>query len=440
MVSPKLQAFIPFFYLVWSDDLLTLKEFQTLATFIKDQDWLSQDEKEYLLSNIDRSNPPSRAIIDKWKEEIRNTILKNPSIASSYDVAKMLSDDEAQIIALKPYFLKIENDLGYLSEEVISTFKTTVDTFTSKNNSLSQFDVSKLTAILDGNQVGIINKVKAVISRPEFAYEYELDIAAYRNKVYDWCKILAKENFGNKAYPKEYGGGNDIEAYFAIMETLSYHDLSLVIKFGVQFGLWGMSVYSLGTQKHYEKYLKDIGDLTLPGCFAMTETHHGSNVKGLETTATYNHKDKTFSIHTPHPKAQKEYIGNAAVHGQMATVFAKLIIDNHDYGVNAFIVPLRDSEGNVVKGVTIGDCGHKMGLNGVDNGTIRFDQVVIPKENMLDRFASVNENGVFESPIPSDNRRFFTMLGTLVGGRIGIPRSVLSAAKSGITIAIKYAD
>ena len=100
MVSPKLQAFIPFFYLVWSDDLLTLKEFQTLATFIKDQDWLSQDEKEYLLSNIDRSNPPSRAIIDKWKEEIRNTILKNPSIASSYDVAKMLSDDEAQIIAL----------------------------------------------------------------------------------------------------------------------------------------------------------------------------------------------------------------------------------------------------------------------------------------------------------------------------------------------------
>ncbi|MCO6164095.1 acyl-CoA dehydrogenase [Flavobacterium sp. NRK F7] len=440
MVSPKLQAFIPLFYLVWSDDLLTIKEFQTLASFIKNQDWLNQEEKEYLLSNIDRSNPPSRETISNWNEKIRKSILKNPSIASSFDVAKMLSNNEAQIVSLKPYFLKIENDLGYLSEEVISTFKTTVDTFTSKNNTLSQFDVTKLTTVLDGNQVGIINKVKTVISRPEFAYEYGQDITAYRNKVYDWCKILAKENFGNKAYPKEYGGGNDIEAYFAIMETLSYHDLSLVIKFGVQFGLWGMSVYSLGTKKHYEKYLKNIGDLTLPGCFAMTETHHGSNVKGLETTATYNHKDKTFSIHTPHPKAQKEYIGNAALHGQMATVFAKLIIDDHDYGVNAFIVPLRDSVGNMVKGVTIGDCGHKMGLNGVDNGTIRFDQVIIPKENMLDRFASVNENGAFESPIPSDNRRFFTMLGTLVGGRIGIPRSALSAAKSGITIAIKYAD
>ncbi len=166
--------------------------------------------------------------------------------------------------------------------------------------------------------------------------------------------------------------------------------------------------------------------------------HHGSNVKGLETTATYNHNDQTFTIHTPNKNAQKEYIGNAAVHGQMATVFAKLVIDDHDYGVNAFVVPLRDTNGNTLNGVTIGDCGHKMGLNGVDNGTISFDQVVIPKENMLDRFASVNDKGEFVSPIPSDNRRFFTMLGTLVGGRIGIPRSALAAAKSGLTIAIRY--
>jgi acyl-CoA oxidase len=242
------------------------------------------------------------------------------------------------------------------------------------------------------------------------------------------------------AYPKKYGGGENIADYFAIMETLSYHDLSLVIKFGVQFGLWGMSIHSLGTEKHYQKYLKDIGTLKLPGCFAMSETNHGSNVKGLETTATYNHKDKTFIIHTPHEKAQKEYIGNAAVHGQMATVFAKLIIDEVDYGVNAFVVPLRDENNTILKGIIIKDCGLKMGLNGVDNGIIRFDNVIIPKDNMLDRFASVSEQGKFESPIPSDNRRFFTMLGTLVGGRIGIPRSALSAAKSGLAIAIKYSD
>src|SRR5690606_37871033 len=139
-----------------------------------------------------------------------------------------------------------------------------------------------------------------------------------------------------------------MEAYFTIMETLSYHDLSLVIKFGVQFGLFGMSVYFLGTEKHHQKYLKDIGTLELPGCFAMTETGHGSNVRGIETTATYDHASRSFTIHTPHEQAQKEFIGNAACHGQMATVFAKLMIDGKDYGVTAFLVPLRDKNGKTL--------------------------------------------------------------------------------------------
>jgi acyl-CoA oxidase len=251
---------------------------------------------------------------------------------------------------------------------------------------------------------------------------------------------LAKQGFGALAYPGEYGGKNDMEAYFTVMETLSYHDLSLVIKFGVQFGLWGMSVYLLGTEKHHKKYLKKIGTLDLPGCFAMTETNHGSNVKGIETTATYHHTTKTITINTPHHYARKNYIGNAACHGQAATVFAKLIIEGKDYGVNAFVVPLRDEAGNTLSGITIEDCGRKMGLNGVDNGIIHFDNVQIPLDEMLNRFATINEHGVFESLISSDNRRFFTMLGTLVGGRIGIPRAGLSAAKSGLTIAIRYAD
>jgi acyl-CoA oxidase len=124
----------------------------------------------------------------------------------------------------------------------------------------------------------------------------------------------------------------------------------------------------------------------------------------------------------------------------MATVFAKLIVDKVDYGVAAFLVSIRNDQGNTMHGVTIEDCGRKMGLNGVDNGIIEFDNVSIPYENLLDRFTSVSEDGEFISPISSDNRRFFTMLGTLVGGRIGIPRSAVSAAKSGLTIAIRYAD
>ncbi|WP_428229286.1 acyl-CoA dehydrogenase [Flavobacterium sp.] len=440
MKNTKLQAFIPLFYLVWSDDLLTQKEFTTIQKFINDLTWLSPEEKQQLLSRLDISNPPSRSELAQWKSDIEKSIQNKADIKSIFDIAVALSEKDVDISTLQSSFIKLENDLGILGEEALQNFKTKATSFTANSQTNSDFDIQKITAILNGKEAAIINKVKSVISRPEFAYETSTDINVYRQTVYNWCKVLADENLGNMAYPKQYGGGENIADYFAIMETLSYHDLSLVIKFGVQFGLWGMSVQSLGTDKHYAKYLKDIGSLKIPGCFAMTETHHGSNVKGLENTATYNHNEQTFTIHTPNKNAQKEYIGNAAVHGQMATVFAKLVIDGHDYGVNAFVVPLRDTNGNTLNGITIGDCGHKMGLNGVDNGTISFDNVIIPKENMLDRFASVNDKGEFESPIPSDNRRFFTMLGTLVGGRIGIPRSALAAAKSGLTIAIRYSD
>lgn len=440
MENTKFKAFLPHFYLVWSDDLLTQKELASFREFIDNQNWLSEEEQEKLLANVNISTPPSRPQLNKWKAEIEEGLKNLPEAKDIFDISVWLSDNNPDIIAQEQAFTALETQLGLSGEEAIGQFKTLGNSFTSVHHTVSSFDTAKLTQILDGDTADIIKKVKSVISRPEFAYETSTDIDVYRQRVFEWCKILADENLGNMAYPKAYGGGENIEDYFAIMETLSYHDLSLVIKFGVQFGLWGMSVMSLGTEKHYKKYLKDIGSLDLPGCFAMTETNHGSNVKGIETTATYNHNDGTFTINTPHPNAQKEYIGNAAKHGQMATVFAKLIIDGKDYGVNAFVVPLRDKKGKTVKGVTIGDCGHKMGLNGVDNGTIRFDNVVIPKEDMLNRFASVNDAGEFESPIPSDNRRFFTMLGTLVGGRIGIPRSALSASKSGLSIAIKYGD
>ena len=439
MQNPKLNAFIPFFWIVWSDDLLTQHEFSTLKNFINAQDWLSESERKELLLNIDLALPPSRQLLAAWKSAIHAIVLKKQA-KSLFAIAHDLSQNDVVVKAAKNAFLQLENDLGILGEEAIAIFKSTENTLTANQKTISRFEADAMAKILDGNQAEVIRKVKTVISRPIFKYESSTDIAVYREKVLQWCKILAKENLGNMAYPKQYGGGENMADYFAIMETLSYHDLSLVIKFGVQFGLWGMSVQLLGTEKHHKKYLKKIGLMQLPGCFAMTETHHGSNVKGLETTATYNHKDQTFTIQTPNPDAQKEYIGNAATHGLMATVFAKLIIDGKDYGVNAFIVPLRDENLKTLKGITIGDCGQKMGLNGVDNGTIQFDNVLIPKENMLDRFASVNEKGEFESPIPSDNRRFFTMLGTLVGGRIGIPRSALAAAKSGLTIAIKYSD
>ena len=447
--NPNLNVFLPIFYVVWSDAVLTPSEIKTLKDLIESQRWLKQEEKKLLYGQLNPSAPPSPDEFKSWLSEIRKAgdqitpggHTRLIDIGIQLAQLKGAGTTNESLEQSRQSLSNVEETLGLIGGEAIYHFyperRTTI---TQQRATQHTFSIDTLSKILDGAEADIIRKVKAVIADPEFRYIDPDDLATYREKVLQWCKHLAAQGYGAMAYPKEYGGQADMASYFAIMEALSYHDLSLVIKFGVQFGLFGMSVFFLGTEKHHKKYLRDIGTLELPGCFAMTETGHGSNVRGIETTATYDHASKSFVIHTPHVQAMKEYIGNAAVHGQMATTFAKFILDGTDYGVSAFLVPLRDKHGNTLPGITIEDCGRKMGLNGVDNGKIKFDKVVIPYENLLDRFASVSGDGKFSSPIASDNRRFFTMLGTLVGGRIGIPRSGLSASKSGLTIAIRYSD
>lgn len=440
--NPSLYGFLPLFYMAWADAVLLPSEITEIENYIEDQKWLSDEESGFLSSFLDPKNPPSPAVLKQWKKRINESDLQvDDSLTEIGLKLSKLKDAGTVSDNVRNSLREIEEMLGIVSDE--STFHLQAkkpQTITEQLEAKRSFDVAAMADVLDGDDKEIITKVKKVLSDPAFNYIETDNLTAYREKVLEWCKLLADQGFGAMAFPKKYGGEGDMKKYFAIMETLSYHDLSTVIKFGVQFGLWGMSVMFLGTEKHHKKYLKDIGSLKLPGCFAMTETGHGSNVKGVETTATYQADSRTFVIHTPNLMAGKEYIGNAALHGQMATVFAKLIIDETDYGVNAFVVPIRDSAGGDIAGVRIEDCGRKMGLNGVDNGKVFFDQVEIPYENMLDRYASVSEAGEFQSPITSDNRRFFTMLGTLVGGRIGIPRSGLSATKSGLTIAIKHGD
>ena len=444
--NPRLYIFLPLLYMVWEDAVLTPSEIKTMQDLIEKQDWLTSEEIDFLSGYLNPSQPPSPQELKEWLEEFSKIKLSADTKTLSeigIELAKKNGAVNGNEIdeKIKSDIMEIENVLGIISRESIFNFYPEKrKTFTASQKTEQTFTVEKLAEILDGSQRGLIKKIKLIISDPEFRYFHGDNLQARREKVLEWSRLLAKQGFGALAYPESSGGKNDMEAYFTVMETLSYHDLSLVIKFGVQFGLWGMSVYLLGTEKHHKKYLKKIGTLELPGCFAMTETNHGSNVKGIETTATYHHTTKTITINTPHHYARKNYIGNAACHGQAATVFAKLIIEGKDYGVNAFVVPLRDEAGNTLSGITIEDCGRKMGLNGVDNGIIHFDNVQIPLDEMLNRFATINEHGVFESLISSDNRRFFTMLGTLVGGRIGIPRAGLSAAKSGLTIAIRYAD
>lgn len=301
-------------------------------------------------------------------------------------------------------------------------------------------DAAALRALLDGPEHGVRDFVRQRLAEPAFAYPGPISHHEYRELVKHWLVELSKDGLGALAVPTSYGGKGDVRAFMAAFETLAYHDLSLTIKFGVQYGLFQGSVMLLGTEWHHRTFLPGIATGDLLGVFAMSELGSGSNVRDLETTATYDAASQTFEIHTPHDGAHKEWLGNAAVHGRMATVFAQLVTQGKGHGVHAFLVPIRDQAGHPMPGVTIGDTGLKEGLNGVDNGRIWFDRVRIPRKHLLDRFGSVAADGTYSSPIENPARRFFTMIGTLVGGRITIGLSALSAAKSALTIAIRYGN
>ncbi|MFD5181663.1 acyl-CoA dehydrogenase [Streptomyces sp. NPDC058372] len=303
-----------------------------------------------------------------------------------------------------------------------------------------EIDVRALTEVLDGEYAEIRDLVRTNLAAYASVLEEaeELDVDAFRERVRELVVEMAATGQTGMGFPDEYGGGGDIGASIAAFETLAYGDLSVLVKVGVQFGLFGGALQQLGTRRHHDAYLPDLITGKLMGCFAMTETGHGSNVQALGTVARYDPASREFVLTTPDDQARKDYIGNAARHGELAVVFAQLEVGGNSEGVHAFVVPLR-AGGEVAPGVRIEDDGRKMGLNGVDNGRIWFDEVRVPREALLNRFADVTPEGVYESPIDNPNRRFFTMLGTLVQGRVSVGGAGVNAAKVALTIATKYA-
>lgn len=291
----------------------------------------------------------------------------------------------------------------------------------------------QLAAFLDGEYAELKTKVRAVLARPSFAHLYDIDRTQHREAIWTRCRELARNGWGAEVFPDSLGR-SDVPKFLAIFETLGVSDPNLVIKFGLQFGLFGGAIFYLGTRRHHE-LLAQVASLQLVGCYAMSEVGHGSDTHRLETVARYDHGAGQFVIDTPTATARKQFIGNAAMHANTAVVFAQLEVDQIRRGVFGFLVPIRNSDGGPCNGVRIGDTGPKVGLTGVDNGWLCFDQVRIPRENLLDRFGTVTAAGLYQSDSVNPTAQ---VQRAMSGGRIAIAAGALSAAKAGLTIAIRY--
>lgn len=213
----------------------------------------------------------------------------------------------------------------------------------------------------------------------------------------------------------------------------------LAIRLSVHMVLYGDSIKALGTEKHLP-YLERAWTLKDYGSFALTELGHGTNASGIETTATYDHSTREFIINTPVSTAAKWWIGAVGKTANMSVVFAQLYIGKTNHGVHVFLVPIRHYETHeALPGVTLGDCGPKEGVHGIDNGFILFSNYRVPYDAMLDKFSHLSLDGKLKTSIKNKEKRFSAMLGALTRGRYGVSGGALLSLKNGLTIALRYA-
>ena len=221
------------------------------------------------------------------------------------------------------------------------------------------------------------------------------------------------------------------------LQLMTVIDPSMGIRILVNLGLFLNCIKGNGTQKQYDFWAKkkEAGSLKqMYGCFGMTELGHGSNVAGCETTATFDEESDTFIIDTPHIGATKWWIGGAAHSATHTVCYARLIVKDVDYGVKTFVVPLRDSQHNLLPGIAVGDIGAKMGRQGVDNGWIQFTEVRIPRFFMLQRWCKVSRQGNVTLP-PLEQLSYIS----LIEGRVGMAADSYRIGARFTTIALRYA-
>ncbi|XP_059149991.1 peroxisomal acyl-coenzyme A oxidase 1-like isoform X2 [Physella acuta] len=204
--------------------------------------------------------------------------------------------------------------------------------------------------------------------------------------------------------------------------------------FALQYVAFEPTVKKLGTEEQKAKWLPLIQSFQVIGTYAQTELGHGTFLRGLETTATYDAKTREFVINSPTTTSAKFWPGGLGKTSNHCVVMAKLNLDGRDCGMQSFIVPIRDVDTHLpLPGVSVGDIGPKFGYGGMDNGFLILKNVRIPRENMLMRYAQVQEDGTFVSP-KNDKLVYGSM--TLI--RAQLVGSCARALSKAVTIATRY--
>ncbi|KAJ1301906.1 hypothetical protein OPQ81_000746 [Rhizoctonia solani] len=296
----------------------------------------------------------------------------------------------------------------------------------------ASFNVNELKRVFDHDNFDKRDAFRALADEPLFVPRHNVSLSYERELALDRLKRVSETKMIS-VFDFEKNPLNVMAAH----ELAGMLDPSFTTKMTVQYNLFGGTVLKLGTSRH-RKYLHGVDDMSVIGCFALTELGYGNNAVEMETTAIWDPKTKEFIINTPSVIAQKYWITNSAVHANYAVVFAQLIFEGTNEGIHAFLVRIRDESGAPCPGVSIHDMGKKMDCNGVDNGKLAFEHVRCPRESLLNRWSDVDEQGRFKSTITNRRGRFLKVADQLLAGRLCIASMILGSAKSSLGIALRF--
>uniref|UniRef100_A0AAQ5WVY9 Acyl-coenzyme A oxidase n=1 Tax=Amphiprion ocellaris TaxID=80972 RepID=A0AAQ5WVY9_AMPOC len=202
----------------------------------------------------------------------------------------------------------------------------------------------------------------------------------------------------------------------------------------LHLGMFLPTLLNQATPEQMDRFFMPAWNLEIIGTYAQTEMGHGTHLRGLETTATYDPATQEFVLNSPTVSSIKWWPGGLGKTSNYAIVLAQLYSLGNCHGLHAFIVQIRDiSTHKPLPGIVVGDIGPKFGFHEVDNGFLKLENVRIPRENMLMKYSKVEPDGSYVKP-PSAKLTYGTMVfirSMIVGA------SAVALAKAS-TIAIRY--
>ncbi|XP_005993285.1 peroxisomal acyl-coenzyme A oxidase 1 isoform X2 [Latimeria chalumnae] len=297
-----------------------------------------------------------------------------------------------------------------------------------KERDSATFKPEVLTQILDGGAEKTRRRREIedlVLNDPDFQHE-DLNFLS-RSERYD---VAVRKSALMVMKMRDYGISDPEEIYWFNRAS----QRSKPHPFSLHYSMFIATLENQCTPAQQEKWLPLFNGLQIIGTYAQTELGHGSHIRGLETTATYDLSTQEFVLNSPTVTSVKWWPGGLGKTSNHAIVLAQLYTQGQCRGLHAFIVPIRQmGTHEPLPGVLVGDIGPKFGYDEVDNGYLKLDNVRIPRENMLMKYAKVEPDGTYVKP-PSDKLTYGTMvfIRSLIVGE-----SARNLAKAS-TIAIRY--